>query len=50
LSLTERDNFIYLTAALVLLLLGTAMVDYIDSGFGQHLIGTLTIVTLFTAI
>jgi hypothetical protein len=49
-SVNEQDNFIYLTAALVVLLFGTAVADLLESRLVQRLIQSGTTVTLIATV
>ncbi|MBU2891717.1 potassium channel family protein [Colwellia sp. D2M02] len=48
--MTREDNFIYLTCALVLLLLGTALAQQFFTDYIQRLVQSATIVTLLVAV
>ena len=48
--MTRQDNFIYLTFALVLLLLGTALAQQFFTNYVQRLVQSATIVTLLVAV
>ena len=48
--MTRQDNFIYLTFALVFLLLGTALAQQFFAGSVQRLVQSATIVTLLVAV
>tara|TARA_B100000809_G_scaffold110102_1_gene108647 strand:- start:1362 stop:2093 length:732 start_codon:yes stop_codon:yes gene_type:complete len=48
--MTRQDNFIYLTFALILLLLGTSLAQQFFEGSVQRLVQSATIVTLLVAI
>ncbi len=48
--MTRQDNFIYLTFALVLLLLGTALAQQFFTNSVQRLVQSATIVTLLVAV
>lgn len=48
--LTRQDNFIFLTFALVLLLLGTALAQQFFTDYIQRLVQSATIVTLLVAV
>ena len=49
-QLTRQDNFIFLTFALVLLLLGTALAQQFFTDYIQRLVQSATIVTLLVAV
>lgn len=49
-NVTEKNNFIYLTISLVILLLVGALVDQFPSSLGQHLFQAVTVITLSTGI
>ncbi|GAA0812000.1 potassium channel family protein [Colwellia asteriadis] len=49
-KMTREDNFIYLTCALVLLLLGTALAQQFFTDYIQRLVQSATIVTLLVAV
>ena len=48
--MTTQDNFIYLTFALVLLLLGTSLAQQFFDGSVQRLVQSATVVTLLVAV
>ena len=48
--LTERDNFIYLTVALTLLLFGTALVGQFSSVLGHTLLQATIVMTLLISV
>jgi hypothetical protein len=48
--MTRQDNFIYLTFALVLLLLGTALAQQFFTDYVQRLVQSATVVTLLVAV
>lgn len=48
--MTREDNFIYLTCALILLLLGTALAQQFFDGTAQRLVQSATTVTLLVAV
>ncbi|PKI13191.1 potassium channel family protein [Colwellia sp. 12G3] len=48
--MTRQDNFIYLTFALILLLLGTSLAQQFFEGSVQRLVQSATIVTLLVAV
>ena len=48
--MTRQDNFIYLTFALILLLLGTSLAQQFFEGSIQRLVQSATIVTLLVAV
>jgi hypothetical protein len=48
--MTRQDNFIYLSFALVLLLLGTALAQQFFTDYVQRLVQSATIVTLLVAV
>ncbi|MCW8964071.1 MAG: potassium channel family protein [Gammaproteobacteria bacterium] len=47
---TEKNNFVHLTIALVLLLFISAMADQIPGGLGQQLVQSATIITVAAGI
>ena len=49
-SMDQRDNFIYLTFALVLLLLGTALAQQFFEASTQRLMQSTTVITLLVAV
>lgn len=49
-TMTRQDNFIYLTFALILLLLGTALAKQFFDDSTQRLVQSATIVTLLVAV
>ncbi len=49
-TMTRQDNFIYLTFALILLLLGTALAQQFFDDSTQRLVQSATIVTLLVAV
>ena len=49
-QITHQDNFIFLTFALVLLLLGTALAQQFFTDYIQRLVQSATIVTLLVAV
>ena len=46
----EKNNFVYLTVSLVILLLVAALVDQFPVPLGQHLVQALTVVTLASGV
>lgn len=48
--LSNKNNFIYMTVSLVVLLLVAAVVDQFPIPFGQHLVQALTILTVLSAV
>ena len=48
--MSQQDNFIYLTFALVLLLLGTALAQQFFDHSMQHIVQSSTVVTLLVAV
>lgn len=49
-QLTSQDNFIYLTFALILLLLGTSLAQQFFDDSAQRLVQSATVVTLLVAV
>ena len=49
-KVTAKNNFSYLTAALVLLLLASALSEQFVAGYGGHLIEAVTILALATGV
>jgi voltage-gated potassium channel Kch len=47
---SEKNNFVYLTVSLVILLLVAALVDQFPVPLGQHLVQALTILTLASGV
>ncbi|WP_093326846.1 potassium channel family protein [Thalassotalea agarivorans] len=48
--MSQRDNFVYLTFALILLLLGMALAQQFFSSAVQHLMQSTTVITLLVAV
>lgn len=47
---SEKNNFLYLTVSLIILLLVAALVDQFPIPLGQHLVQALTVVTLASGV
>ncbi len=47
---SDKNNFVYLTVSLVILLLVAALVDQFPIPLGQHLVQALTVVTLASGV
>jgi voltage-gated potassium channel Kch len=47
---SEKNNFVYLTVSLVILLLVAALVDQFPVPLGQHLVQALTVLTLASGV
>lgn len=49
-SLTDKNNFIYLTVSLVILLLAASLLDQFPSPLAQYFVQALTILTLLSGV
>ena len=47
---SKKNNFVYLTVALVLLLFVSALADQVPEGIGQHLVQAFTLITIIAGI